>query len=109
MAGCSLAFPGSGRPCNGFGGLRRNTGRRCPAAAQALGPKGPQFPPYDVVHKGDEYLLRMYSPYTVVQTAYTRRDEGYLALGSYFSGDNEGGVQFRETQPVIMLHSGQVR
>lgn len=106
MLSCSLRVHGIAGPCHGFGRFRRKTVQRFPHALRAT---GAQFPPYDIVHDGNGYSLRMYSPYTVVRTIYVRRDEGYLALGSYFSGENEDGIRFRETQPVTMLHSAQVR
>ncbi|GMH33157.1 hypothetical protein BSKO_00991 [Bryopsis sp. KO-2023] len=66
---------------------------------------GPQFPPYTVVYDGPQYSLRMYDPYPVVRMSYQRRDEAFLALGTYFDGRNEGSIRFKETQPAIMTHA----
>jgi hypothetical protein len=51
---------------------------------------------------------RLYEVYPVVEVQYQRRDEGYLALGTYFDGQNAAGVKFQETQPVVMRYEGQV-
>ena len=40
----------------------------------------------------------------MVRMEYERRDEGFLALGSYFDGSNSAGLQLNETQPIIMRH-----
>ena len=33
-----------------------------------------------------------------------RRDEGYLLLGGYLSGQNADGMRCRETQPIVMCY-----
>lgn len=38
-----------------------------------------------------------------------RRDEGFLLLGSYMSGNNAAGARCRETQPVVMSYPPEVR
>jgi hypothetical protein len=42
--------------------------------------------------------------YKMVRTEYERREEGFLALGSYFDGSNSAGLRLNETQPIIMRH-----
>lgn len=37
-------------------------------------------------------------------TQYERRDEGFLALGSYFDGANEEGLLLTESQPLVMTY-----
>lgn len=68
----------------------------------------PEFPPYSVIKRG-AYDLRLYETYAVVQTAYLRRDEGFLDLGSYMSGSNAQGLRFCETQPALMSYFPEVR
>ncbi|KAL4858942.1 hypothetical protein ACK3TF_001312 [Chlorella vulgaris] len=36
---------------------------------------------------------------------YFRRDEGFLVLGSYMSGNNAASARCRETQPMVMSYS----
>lgn len=80
------------------------------ASASGGGNAGLQFPPYTVVLKGTTYDLRLYDVHPAVVTEYSKRDEGYLALGSYFDGfGNAGGVRFAESQPVVMTYYPDVR
>lgn len=60
------------------------------------------FPPYSILNKGSEYDLRLYDVYKVVRMPYERRDEGYIGLGAYFDGQNDGGLRLRQSQPVVM-------
>eukprot|EP00798_Chlamydomonas_sp_ICE-L_P028734 gene28734-31911_t len=43
----------------------------------------PEFPPFQTIKKGPIYDLRFYELYPVVEMEYTRREEGYAALGGY--------------------------
>ncbi len=46
----------------------------------------------------------MYDVYPFVTTAYERRDEGYLALGSYMEGCNADAAKMNLTQPIMMRY-----
>lgn len=61
-----------------------------------------EFIPYTPIQKTENYDLRLIQPHTVVSTPYQRRDEGFLLLGGYLSGNNEKGLRCVETQPVVM-------
>jgi hypothetical protein len=61
-----------------------------------------QFVPYTPIQKTEKYDLRLIQPHTVVSTPYQRRDEGFLLLGGYLSGNNEKSLRCVETQPVVM-------
>ena len=52
----------------------------------------------------DDYELRMYDVYPFVTTPYERRDEGYLALGSYMEGRNADSAKMNLTQPIMMRY-----
>lgn len=58
--------------------------------------------PYTPIQKTDKYDLRLIQPHTVVSTPYQRRDEGFLLLGGYLSGNNAKSLRCLETQPVVM-------
>ena len=79
---------------------RSNRSRHVMAAAV-------EFVPYTPIQKGEKYDLRLIQPHTVISTSYQRRDEGFLKLGSYMSGNNEAGCRCIETQPVIMTFKGE--
>lgn len=57
--------------------------------------------PFTPVQKG-RYDLRLLQPHTVAVTPYQRRDEGFLALGTFLSGGNAAEARCLETQPVVM-------
>lgn len=65
-----------------------------------------EFVPYTPIQKGDVYDLRLLQPHTVISTLYQRRDEGFLKLGSYMSGNNAAECRCVETQPVVMTFRG---
>jgi len=44
----------------------------------------------------------------VAEVEYERRDEGFLLLGSYMSGNNAEAARCRETQPIVMSYAPQV-
>lgn len=46
----------------------------------------------------------MYDVYPFVTTPYERRDEGYLALGSYMEGRNADSAKMNLTQPIMMRY-----
>lgn len=71
--------------------------------------KGVEFPPYAVIRGTQFYDLRLYNVYPVVEIDYTRREEGYLALGGYIDGDNQTGTAFNYTQPVVMRYEPEGR
>ncbi|KAJ9516060.1 hypothetical protein QJQ45_024487 [Haematococcus lacustris] len=48
--------------------------------------------------------FELYGVYPVVEMAYDQRQEGYAALGSFIDGDNQEGVRFAFTQPVVMKY-----
>lgn len=60
--------------------------------------------PYTPVSKQDGFDLRLLTPHKVARTVYERRNEGFLTLGNYLSGDNSSGTRFIETQPVVMTY-----
>lgn len=62
------------------------------------------FPPYTIFKQTKQYDLRLYDVYPVVEVQYQRRDEGYLALGTYFDGRNSASLKFQESQPVVMRY-----
>ena len=85
--------------------------QRLPASAAAAAPgttSNPEFPPYQVLQKGNAYDLRFYQVYPVVEMDYQRREEGYLALGSYQDGANSSSSKFGHTQPVVMCYHPNV-
>lgn len=90
-------------PTGGFGRSRSGF------VLRASSNSGVQFPPYKIVVTKPEYSLRLYEAYPVVKMRYERRDEGFLGLGSYFSGANAAGIKYRETQPIVMVHRSEVR
>ena len=51
-----------------------------------------------------DYELRIYDVYPFVTTPYQRRDEGYLALGSYMEGRNADSAKMNLTQPIMMRY-----
>ncbi|KAL6760711.1 regulatory factor, effector binding domain-containing protein [Haematococcus lacustris] len=63
-----------------------------------------EFPPFNTVSRAKDYDLRLYGVYPVVEMAYDQRQEGYAALGSFIDGDNQEGVRFAFTQPVVMKY-----
>lgn len=63
-----------------------------------------EFPPYKLLTSTEDYDLRIYDVYTFVTTPYERRDEGYLALGSYMEGRNSEAAQMNLTQPIVMRY-----
>jgi hypothetical protein len=80
-------------------------------AVQAAVPgtvENPEFPPYRVLQKGAAYDLRFYEVYPVVEMDYQRREEGYLALGSYQGGGNSIKSRYGHTQPVVMCYQPDV-
>jgi len=79
-----------------------------PAAAPVGTPSDPEFPPYRLLQKGSTYDLRFYEVYPVVEIDYHRREEGYLALGSYQGGANSSSSRFGHTQPVVMSYHNDV-
>eukprot|EP00878_Enallax_costatus_P038980 GHUV01044484.1.p1 GENE.GHUV01044484.1~~GHUV01044484.1.p1 ORF type:complete len:166 (+),score=49.13 GHUV01044484.1:738-1235(+) len=52
---------------------------------------------------------RLYDVYPVIEMDYERREQGYLALGSYQDGANETGSKFGFTQPVVMCYHPEGR
>lgn len=64
----------------------------------------PEFPPYTVIQKTNDYSIRLYTVYPVVEMEYQRREEGYAALGGYFDGENDLDALFSYTQPVVMTY-----
>jgi len=46
----------------------------------------------------------MYDVYPFVTMPYERRDEGYLALGSYMEGRNADSAKMNLTQPIMMRY-----
>ena len=60
--------------------------------------------PYTPVQRMQGYDLRLLKPHPVASITYQRRDEGFLALGSYLSGANAENRKCIETQPVLMTH-----
>lgn len=36
-------------------------------------------------------------------------DPGYMGLGAYFDGENDQGVRIRESQPIVMRFTADVR
>lgn len=54
-------------------------------------------------------LARCRRPPAPPLAADERRDEGFLLLGSYMSGNNAGEARCRETQPVVMCYPPQAR
>jgi hypothetical protein len=82
-----------------------------PAVVQQQQPgttENPEFPPYQVLQKGAAYDLRFYEVFPVVECDYQRREEGYLALGSYPDGANSSSSRFGHTQPVVMSYHPDV-
>lgn len=77
-------------------------------AAQPGTTDNPEFPPYRVLQKGSAYDLRFYEVYPVVEMDYQRREEGYLALGSYQDGANSSSSWYGHTQPVVMCYHPSV-
>lgn len=63
-----------------------------------------EFPPCRLLKQTDDYELRMYDVYPFVTTPYERRDEGYLALGSYMEGRNADSAKMNLTQPIMMRY-----
>ena len=51
-----------------------------------------------------DYELRIYDVYPFVTTPYERRDEGFLALGSYMEGHNSEAARMNLTQPIVMRY-----
>ena len=79
-----------------------------PVPAAAGTTDNPEFPPYQVLQKGTAYDLRFYEVYPVVEMDYQRREEGYLALGSYQDGANSSSSRHGHTQPVVMCYHPDV-
>jgi hypothetical protein len=79
-----------------------------PVPAAAGTTDNPEFPPYQVLQKGTAYDLRFYEVYPVVEMDYQRREEGYLALGSYQDGANSSSSRYGHTQPVVMCYHPDV-
>ena len=57
-----------------------------------------------LLQRTEDYDLRIYDVYTFVTTPYERRDEGYLALGSYMEGRNSEAARMNLTQPIVMRY-----
>ena len=51
-----------------------------------------------------DYELRIYDVYPFATTLYERRDEGFLALGSYMEGHNSESARMNLTQPIVMRY-----
>ena len=51
-----------------------------------------------------DYELRIYDVYPFATTPYERRDEGFLALGSYMEGQNSESAKMTVTQPIVMRY-----
>lgn len=51
-----------------------------------------------------DYELRIYDVYPFATTPYERRDEGFLALGSYMEGRNSESARMNLTQPIVMRY-----
>ena len=95
------------------------------------------FIPFEGLQQAPPYDLRFYKPRYVVDMAYERRDEGFIALGNYLAGmpslsipskeclhllqaskamtshphgpgKNEAGVRMEATQPVVMRYDPSV-
>jgi hypothetical protein len=79
-----------------------------PAAGQPGTTDNPEFPPYRVLQKGAAYDLRFFEVFPVVEMDYQRREEGYLALGSYPDGANSSSSRYGHTQPVVMCYHPDV-
>ncbi|PRW44330.1 heme-binding chloroplastic [Chlorella sorokiniana] len=77
------------------------------APAPAVQSNSPLLIPFTPVQKNADYSLRLYSAYTAAECEYERRDEGFLLLGSYMSGNNAADARCRETQPVVMCYPPQ--
>lgn len=91
----------------GFGGSKAEDKAAAPKAAPAVSDSGPILTPFTPIQKGADYSLRLYSAYPVAETEYERRDEGFMLLGSYMSGNNVASARCRETQPVVMSYPPQ--
>lgn len=63
-----------------------------------------EFPPCRILKSTKDYELRIYDVYPFVTTPYQRRDEGYLALGSYMEGHNADSAKMNLTQPIMMRY-----
>jgi SOUL heme-binding protein len=68
---------------------------------------GPELP-YQVLRRGDGYEVRRYPSYTSVKMPYERRDEGFLTLGSFTSGEfshvcNASTLQKRQSSNLCMF------
>lgn len=63
-----------------------------------------KFIPYTPVNKTDSYELRLLQSHPVAITSYQRRDEGFLILGDYLTGENTLNTRCRETQPIVMTY-----
>ena len=48
--------------------------------------------------------MRIYDVYPFATTPYERRDEGFLALGSYMEGCNSESARMNLTQPIVMRY-----
>jgi hypothetical protein len=98
-------------------GMQRFRLERCTPQQQrpATTLRSPRLPvqaaviiPYQIVQNNPQYSLRLYSPYTVAEVVYQRRDEGFEVLGSYMAGNNAASQRMKESQPVLMCY-GKVR
>ena len=93
------------KTCNCFCGRQIKSRKPlavCPAIAQQR-----VFPPSTTVTDTGTYRLRLYEPFYVIQTSYSRRDKGFEALGHYLGGGNGTGLRFPAAQPVFMDHCAQ--
>ncbi|KAL0029442.1 hypothetical protein WJX77_008596 [Trebouxia sp. C0004] len=84
-----------------LGGLKKALqGRKKPKRSADI----VEFPPCRLLKQTEDYELRMYDVYPFVTTRYERRDEGYLALGSYMEGHNADSAKMNLTQPIMMRY-----
>lgn len=84
-----------------FSGAFRIKGRKLYSKILA-GP--PYMIPFVPVESRDSYTLRLLQPHPIARTTYTSRGDGYLALGSYMSGDNKDEIKYPETHPIVMSY-----
>lgn len=63
--------------------------------------------PFTPIDKRAAYDIRLLKPHPIALTYYSNRGDGYLSLGSYMSGENQGEARFPESQPIVMSYRGQ--
>ncbi|KAL3160470.1 hypothetical protein ABBQ32_010787 [Trebouxia sp. C0010 RCD-2024] len=83
-----------------FGGLKKALqGKEKPQRDDRV-----ESPPCRLLKTTRDYELRIYDVYPFATTPYERRDEGFLALGSYMEGRNSESARMNLTQPIVMRY-----